>query len=55
MNLSFRDLTVFKKAFSIAMNIFEISKSFPKEESYSLTDQIRRSSSSVCTSIAEAY
>ena len=37
------------------MEIFEISKKFPKEETYSLTDQIRRSSRSVCTSIAEAY
>ena len=55
MNLSFRDLTVYKKAFSLAMEIFNISKSFPKEETYSLTDQIRRSSRSVCSSIAEAY
>ena len=55
MNLSFRDLTVYKKAFELAMMIFEISKSFPKEEKYSLTDQIRRSSRSVCSSIAEAY
>ena len=43
------------KAFALAMEIFEISKSFPKEEKYSLTDQIRRSSRSVCTNIAEAY
>jgi four helix bundle protein len=55
MNLTFKDLTVYKKAFDLAMNIFEISKSFPKEEKYSLTDQIRRSSRSVCSSIAEAY
>ncbi|HMI65288.1 MAG TPA: four helix bundle protein [Cyclobacteriaceae bacterium] len=55
MNQSFEDLTVYKKAFSLAMEIFEISKSFPKEERYSLTDQIRRSSRSVCTSIAEGY
>jgi len=55
MNLSFRDLTVYKKAFSLAMEIFNISKSFPKAETYSLTDQIRRSSRSVCSSIAEAY
>ncbi len=55
MNLSFKDLTVYKKSFSIAMNIFEVSKRFPKEEKYSLTDQIRRSSRSVCTAVAEAY
>jgi four helix bundle protein len=55
MNISFRDLTVYKKAFSLAMEIFEVTKEFPKEEKYSLTDQIRRSSRSVCTAIAEAY
>lgn len=55
INKSFRDLTVYKKAFELAMEIFEVSKSFPKEERYSLTDQIRRSSRSVCSSIAEAY
>ncbi len=52
---SFRDLSVYKKAFELAMEIFEITKTFPKEERYSLTDQIRRSSRSVCTCIAEAY
>lgn len=55
MNVSFKDLTVYRKAFELAMLIFEISKNFPKEERYSLTDQIRRSSRSVCSSIAEAY
>ena len=55
MNLSFRDLTVYKKAFDLAMEIFELSKSFPKDEKYSLIDQIRRSSRSVCSCIAEAY
>ncbi|MBY0434856.1 MAG: four helix bundle protein [Cyclobacteriaceae bacterium] len=54
-NQSFRDLTVYKKAFALAMEIFEVSKSFPKEERYSLIDQIRRSSRSVCSCIAEAY
>jgi four helix bundle protein len=49
-----RDLVVYKKAFDVAMAIFEISKTFPKEEKYSLTDQIRRSSRSVCTNISEA-
>ena len=55
MNMSFRDLTVYKKAFELAMEIIDLSKTFPKEEKYSLTDQIRRSSRSVCASIAEAY
>ncbi len=54
-NKSFRDLTVYKKAFVLAMDIFETSKTFPKEERYSLTDQIRRSSRAVCSCIAEAY
>ncbi|MFH0864735.1 MAG: four helix bundle protein [Bacteroidota bacterium] len=52
---SFKDLMVYKKAFALAMDIFKVSKTFPKEETYSLTDQIRRSSRSVCTCIAEAY
>jgi four helix bundle protein len=55
LNKSFRDLTVYKKGFELAMEIFEASKTFPKEERYSLTDQIRRSSRSVCSCIAEAY
>lgn len=42
-------------AYELAMEIFQISKNFPKEELYSLTDQIRRSSRSVCSNIAEAY
>jgi four helix bundle protein len=52
---SFRDLIAYKKAFALAMEIFSITKSFPKEETYSLIDQIRRSSRSVFASIAEAY
>lgn len=52
---SFRDLTVYKKAFALAMEIFVISKKFPPEEKYSLTDQVRKSSRSVCTCIDEAY
>lgn len=51
----FKDLIAYKKAFSLAMEIFEITKSFPKEEKYSLIDQIRRSSRSVCGCIGEAY
>src|SRR5882757_8262728 len=54
-NQSFRDLTVYKKAFEFAMEIFELTKTFPKEERYSLTDQIRRSSRAICSCIAEAY
>lgn len=51
----FKDLIAYQKAFEQAMNVFKISSTFPKEETYSLTDQIRRSSRSVCTNIAEAY
>lgn len=53
--MNFEDLLAYKKGFSLAMKIFDITKSFPKEETYSLTDQIRRSSRSVCANIAEAY
>src|SRR4030067_957781 len=49
------ELDVYKLAFEAAGHIFEISKSFPKEETYALTDQIRRSSRSVCSNIAEAW
>ena len=52
---NFTTLTAYKKAFDLAMRIFELSKSFPKEERYSLTDQIRRSSRSVAVNIAEGY
>ncbi|HVS69710.1 MAG TPA: four helix bundle protein [Phycisphaerae bacterium] len=52
---SHRDLDVYGRAFDAAMRIFQASKSFPPEERYSLTDQIRRSSRSVCTNIAEAW
>ena len=52
---SFRDLEVYKLANELAHDIFEISKEFPKEEMYSLTDQIRRSSRSVGAQIAEAW
>jgi four helix bundle protein len=51
----FRDLEVYQLAMDSAMRIFELSKQFPAEERYSLTDQIRRSSRSVCTNIAEAW
>jgi len=52
---TFRDLIVYKKAFQLSMEIFEMTKSFPKEEKYSLIDQIRRSSRSVCSCLAEGY
>lgn len=52
---TYKDLEVYQMAMDGAMEIFEITKSFPKEEQYSLTDQIRRSSRSVCSNIAEAW
>ncbi|TKC03002.1 four helix bundle protein [Pedobacter cryotolerans] len=51
----FNDLLVYKKSFDLAMSIFELSKFFPKEEMYSLTDQIRRSSRSTNICLVEAY
>ncbi|MCK5707896.1 MAG: four helix bundle protein [Candidatus Aureabacteria bacterium] len=51
----YRDLKVYKLAYKLAMDIFEITKTFPKEEKYSLVDQIRRSSRSVPANIAEAW
>jgi four helix bundle protein len=52
---SHRELDVYKLAFRIAVEVYKLSKSFPKEETYSLTDQIRRSSRSVCANLAEAF
>jgi four helix bundle protein len=52
---SHNDLEVYQMAFEAAMEIFELTKDFPKEEKYSLTDQIRRSSRSVCANIAESF
>jgi four helix bundle protein len=52
---SVRELEVYQLAFNTAMEIFEISKRFPREEKYSLTDQIRRSSRSICTNLSEAW
>jgi four helix bundle protein len=49
------ELEVYRKAFAAAMRIFELTKGFPKEERYSLVDQIRRCSRSVCGNIAEAW
>ena len=50
-----KELEVYQLAFKSAMKIFELSKEFPKDETYSLTDQIRRSSRSVCSNLAEAF
>jgi len=55
MSGGFKDLKVYQLAYELAMEIFNLSKTFQKKETYSLTDQIRRSSRSVCTNIAEAY
>jgi four helix bundle protein len=55
MEQGYKDLKVYQLAYNSAMEIFEITKSFPKEEIYSLTDQIRRSSRSVCVNIGEGY
>ena len=52
---SYRDLNVFNTAMEASMVIFQLSKNFPLEEKYSLTDQIRRSSRSVCANLAEAW
>lgn len=51
----FRELDVYHLAMEAAMEIFELTKSFPPEEKYSLTDQVRRSSRSVCANVAEAW
>lgn len=55
MTGSFKDLKVYQLAFEAANKIFQISKRFPKEETYSLIDQIRCSSGSVCVNIGEGY
>lgn len=51
----FKELRVYQQAFESAMRIFELSRKWPREERYSLTDQIRRSSRSVCANVAEAW
>lgn len=53
--MDFTELLAYKKAQALAMDLFEVSKHFPKEETYALTDQVRRASRSVCANIAEAY
>jgi len=52
---SYRDLRVFNNAMDSAMKIFEVTKSFPAEEKYSMVDQMRRSSRSVCANIGESW
>jgi four helix bundle protein len=52
---SYKQLRVFKESFNLALEIFQRTKSFPAEEKYSLTDQIRRSSRSVCLNLGEAW
>jgi four helix bundle protein len=52
---NFKETKVYKLAYEQAMVVFELTKAFPKEEKFSLIDQVRRSSRSVCTNIAEAY
>jgi four helix bundle protein len=52
---SHEDLEMYQLAFRLAMRVFELSKAFPREEMYSLTDQIRRASRSVCANIAEGW
>ena len=52
---TFRDLIVYKKAFMLSMEIFEVSKRFPEAEKYGLISQIRRSSRSICSNIGEGY
>jgi len=54
-NQGFKDLLAYQKAFLQACEIFKITLNFPNEEKYSLTDQIRRSSRSVCANLAESY
>jgi four helix bundle protein len=52
---NYKDLVVYQKAFNLALVIFKLSENFDKREKYSLTDQIRRSSRSVCANLVEAY
>ena len=52
---TYKDLEVYQMAFDGAMKIYEITKEFPKEEKYSMTDQIRRSSRSVCANLGESW
>ncbi|NTS40083.1 four helix bundle protein [Flavisolibacter sp. BT320] len=53
--MSYKTLLAYQKAFALAMKIFNVTKRFPKEELFGLTGQIRRSSPSVCSNMAEGY
>ena len=53
--MSFKTLLAYQKGFALAMEIFQLTKTFPKEELFSLTSQIVRSSRSVCSNISEGY
>jgi len=55
MGSGFRDLLVYKKGFSLAMEIYELINSFPSEEKFGLSSQIRNSSISVCSNLGEGY
>lgn len=55
MYQGFKDLKVYQLSYKLAMEVFQVSKNFPAEEKYSLTDQVRRSSRSIPTNIAEAF
>jgi len=55
MKVGFRELDVYKMAYGLAMDIFEVTRNLPISEKYSLVDQIRRSSRSICTNIGEGY
>lgn len=55
MERSFKEMKVYKMAYALAMEIFHLTKTFPKDEIYSLASQLRRSSRSVCQNFAEAY
>ena len=50
-----KDLLVYKKAFALALKVFKLTRKFPKEELYTLVDQVHRSSRGVCTNLAEGY
>lgn len=52
---SYRDLQAYQKAYKLSMQVFETTKTFPKEEKYSLTDQLRRSARSITSNLAEAW
>jgi four helix bundle protein len=52
---SYKELRVYREAIELAIEVFEVTKAYPKEERYSLTDQMRRSSRSVCANTAEAW